>query len=199
MAREEVDGEPSARLCVTVATQDSIRTEAFFGHRRSKNRQNVISENVSEREIRVNLRFLRSPTLSVNRVLSVCSLLQLQTLQLPALRPSNHAVQHRRVRQRLHAGPPSAARLLHRHGQGLRQRRQLRLGAVPAPSHAAQPVPIGRGELRKLPAVAVHGAQLLAAPLPSASLALHRLVLSRTNRVHNPAPSPAPAASNGCK
>lgn len=74
------------------------------------------------------------------------SVLQLQAVQLPSLRPSDDALQHRRVRQRLHAGPKSSARV-QRRGQGLHQRPELRLGAAAAAAHPSEPVPVCGGEL----------------------------------------------------
>lgn len=90
----------------------------------------------------------------------------LQALHRPQHGTPCHALQYGCVRQRLQC------QLLE--GQQVLSGSELGLRPLPAPTHAPQPVPVGRGQL---PPLTRHGEELLP-PLPAPSLSLYRLILT---------------------
>lgn len=89
-----------------------------------------------------------------------------QALHHPRHGAPDDALQYRRVRQRLQRQPLEGQQVLPGFELGLRP--------LPTPAHAAQPVPVGGGQL---PAFASHGEELLP-PLPAPTVPLHGLVLT---------------------
>lgn len=99
--------------------------------------------------------------------------LQLQALQLPAFCTSHDALQHGCLWQWLCPQPKGHGS----DGQGLYQWLELWFRARPPATHSTQPVPVGGGELRKLPAFPIHRAELLSPSLPATTVPLHGLLM----------------------